>query len=71
MEPAYPNRTQYLVVAMHSDGYRLMSVEPSEGQAQEKAKAAAEKGDGCPIGVFQLLGAAEQVCRVEWRGVAR
>lgn len=64
--------TRYLVVGMHSgngpDAFKVEAIEDSEGKAQEKARELAEKEEGSIYGVFQKVGTARLVKKVEWTG---
>lgn len=64
--------TRYVVVGMHSgngpDAFKVVAIEDSEGKAKEKANELAAKEEGAIFGVFQKLGTARLVKKVEWTG---
>lgn len=64
--------TRFLVVGMHNgngpDAFKVVAIEESEGKATEIAKAMADKEEGAIFGVFQKVGTARLVRKVEWTG---
>lgn len=60
--------TRFLVVAMEHDSFKVIGIHDSEGKAQEEAKSCAEGNEGAIYGVFQKLGTARLVKKVEWSG---
>lgn len=64
--------TRYLVVGMHNgngpDAFKVEAIETSEGEAKRKAETLAEENEGAIYGVFQKVGSARLIRRVEWKG---
>lgn len=64
--------TRFLVVGMHNgngpDAFKVVAIVDSEGKATEIAKEHAEKEEGAIFGVFQKVGTARIVRKVEWVG---
>lgn len=65
--------TRFLVVGMHNgngpDAFKVVAIVDSEGKATELAKEYAEKEEGAIFGVFQKVGTARLVRKVEWAGI--
>ncbi len=66
--------TRYLVVGMHNGSgpaaFKVVGIVDSEGKASEVAKDHASRDPGAIYGVYQKLGTARTVSKVEWKGAA-
>lgn len=62
--------TRYLVVAMLADGFQVVAVCDSEGDARKTSEEKAREQDGVTFGVFQKIGTAVLEHKVAWKGAA-